>query len=55
MHMNMAFIHIPLPEYRDAGNYFRGSWVETPTAPGFNSGFKDVLEQEGVLFVSCGQ
>lgn len=55
MHMSMAFIHIPLPEYRDAGNYFKGSWAETPTAPGFNSGFTAALKEEGVLFVSCGQ
>ncbi len=53
--MNVAFIHIPLPEYRTSGKYFKGSWMEPPTAPGFNSGFKDALEEEGVLFVSCGQ
>lgn len=55
MHMNVAFIHIPLPEYREPGNFYKGNWAETPTAPGFNSGFKDVLEEEDVLFVSCGQ
>lgn len=55
IHMNMAFIHIPLPEYRSNGKYWKGSWAEPPTAPGFNSGFKDALEEEGVLFVSCGQ
>jgi DNA repair exonuclease SbcCD nuclease subunit len=55
IHMNVAFIHIPLPEYRTAGKYFKGDWKEAPTAPGFNSGFKDALEEEGVLFVSCGQ
>jgi 3',5'-cyclic AMP phosphodiesterase CpdA len=54
-HMNMAFIHIPLPEYRNNGKFFKGEWQEPPTAPGFNSGFKDALEEEGVLFVSCGQ
>ncbi|KAE8148308.1 hypothetical protein BDV25DRAFT_131356 [Aspergillus avenaceus] len=54
MHLNMAFIHIPLPEYRDTGNYFQGSWAEPPTAPGFNSGFKQALEEEGIMFVSCG-
>ncbi|KAL4896739.1 hypothetical protein BDV59DRAFT_199090 [Aspergillus ambiguus] len=54
MHMNMAFIHIPLPEYREQQNYYRGNWSEAPTAPGFNSGFKDALEEEGILFVSCG-
>jgi hypothetical protein len=55
IHMNLAFIHIPLPEYRTQELYFKGSWVEAPTAPGFNSGFKEALEEEGVLFVSCGQ
>jgi hypothetical protein len=55
MHMNMAFIHIPLPEYRDPENYYKGNWAETPTAPGLNSGFRDALVEEGALFVSCGQ
>lgn len=55
IHMNLAFIHIPLPEYRSSGKYFKGQWDEAPTAPGFNSGFKDALQEEGVLFVSCGQ
>ncbi|KAL1849273.1 Phosphatase dcr2 [Paecilomyces lecythidis] len=54
MHMNMAFIHIPLPEYRNSNNYWKGNWLEPPTAPGFNSGFKDALVEENVLFVSCG-
>lgn len=55
IHMNMAFIHVPLPEYREGGNYIKGNWTEPPTAPAYNSGFKDVLEEEGILFVSCGQ
>jgi hypothetical protein len=55
-HMNMAFIHIPLPEYRDPENtYVGGTWREAPTAPGFNSGFRDALVEEEVLVVSCGQ
>ncbi|KAJ5125517.1 hypothetical protein N7448_004837 [Penicillium atrosanguineum] len=54
IHMNLAFIHIPLPEYRSSGRYVKGAWDEAPTAPGFNSGFKDALQEEGVLFVSCG-
>ncbi|KAL4989135.1 hypothetical protein BDW68DRAFT_176256 [Aspergillus falconensis] len=54
MHMNMAFIHIPLPEFAQRGNYFRGNWSEPSTAPGFNSGFKDALEEEGILFIGCG-
>ena len=55
VHMDLAFIHIPLPEYRNANNPIVGSWKETPTAPGFNSGFRDALVQEGILLVSCGQ
>ncbi|KAK4696701.1 hypothetical protein P7C71_g1260, partial [Lecanoromycetidae sp. Uapishka_2] len=55
-HMDMAFIHIPLPEYRliDDMVASTGSQPENPTAPGFNSGFKDALVEEGVLAVSCG-
>lgn len=54
IHMDMAFIHIPLPEYRDSENTLVGNLREPPTAPGFNSGFRDVLAEEGVLVVSCG-
>lgn len=56
VHMDMAFIHIPLPEYRNTDNIapMSGSLLETPTAPGFNSGFKSALVAEGVLAVSCG-
>ena len=55
VHMDLAFIHIPLPEYRKTDNVVVGSWKEAPTAPAFNSGFRDALEQEGILMVSCGQ
>lgn len=54
-HMDLAFIHIPLPEYRDEKNPWVGQWTETVTAPGFNSGFRDALVKEGVVLVSCGQ
>ena len=56
VHMDMAFIHIPLPEYRNAADIVEGSGkaLESPTAPGFNSGFKQALVDEGVLAVSCG-
>lgn len=54
VHMDLAFIHIPLPEYRD-DNKVVGAWKEGVTAPGFNSGFRDALVEEGVLMVSCGQ
>ncbi len=55
MHMDVAFIHIPLPEYRNPELFFKGEWKEPPTAPIFNSNFRDALVQEGVVMVSCGQ
>ncbi len=56
VHMDMAFIHIPLPEYRNIADIdpASGSHLEPPTAPVFNSGFKSALVEEGVLAVSCG-
>ncbi|MCJ1463772.1 hypothetical protein MMC07_002381 [Pseudocyphellaria aurata] len=56
VHMDMAFIHIPLPEYRNKDDIVAASGAlrENPTAPGFNSGFKAALVEEGVLAVSCG-
>lgn len=55
-HLDMAFIHIPLPEYRTKDDIVAasGTWRENPTAPAFNSGFKAALVEEGVLAVSCG-
>ena len=56
-HMDMAFIHIPLPEYRQISEFAvpqTGKQPEDPTAPAFNSGFRDALVDEGVLAVSCG-
>lgn len=55
VHLDVAFIHIPLPEYRDSKKYFYGLWKEPPTAPVFNSGFRDALVEQGVVMVSCGQ
>lgn len=55
IHMSLAFIHIPLPEYADRENVVKGGeWREGVTAPDFNSGFKDALVEEGVLVVGCG-
>jgi len=54
VHMDLAFIHIPLPEYRDDTQYYKGEWREGVTAPAFNSGFRDALVEEGVVLVSCG-
>ncbi|ETI26388.1 hypothetical protein G647_03165 [Cladophialophora carrionii CBS 160.54] len=55
IHMDLAFIHIPLPEYRNPdGLSHVGNWTEPPTAPAYNSNFKDALLDENVLLVSCG-
>ena len=54
IHMDMAFIHIPLPEYRHQSNRIIGEWREGVTAPYYNSGFRDALVEEGVLVVSAG-
>ena len=54
VHLDMAFIHIPLPEYRNTADIVSGEFRENPTAPGFNSGFRQALVEEGVLAVSCG-
>lgn len=54
IHMDMAFIHIPLPEYGITSAKYVGEWREGVTAPGFNSGFRDALVEQGVLAVSCG-
>lgn len=55
IHMNLAFIHIPLPEYSNTENDYVGAWREGVTAPSFNSGFHQALIEQDVKFVSCGQ
>lgn len=55
IHMDMAFIHIPLPEYGDKGNIIAGGkWKEGVTAPGYNSHFYDALVETGVVAIGCG-
>jgi hypothetical protein len=54
MHLNMAFIHIPLPEYRLMGPPIVGKYREPPTPPVHNSGFKHALVEAGVSVVSAG-
>ncbi|KAI1658986.1 Metallo-dependent phosphatase [Daldinia decipiens] len=54
IHMDIAFIHIPLPEYRDQESQYVGELREGVTAPKFNSGFRDALVEQGVVMVSCG-
>lgn len=50
----MAFIHIPLPEYRLPDRPIVGRIREHSTAPGFNSGFKESLVDADVTVVSAG-
>lgn len=54
-HMDVAFIHIPIPEYRDEKLLLFKEWREPSTAPAYNSGFYDALVAEGISMVSCGQ
>ena len=56
IHMDMAFIHIPLPEYAERGSNYEsgGEFREPVTAPAFNSHFYDALAQQGVVAVGCG-
>lgn len=55
IHMDIAFIHIPLPEYRIPESLSVGEWREGVTAPMYNSGFRDALVEQGVVMVGCGQ
>lgn len=55
IHMNLAFIHIPLPEYAISSLSRKGERREGVTAPAYNSHFRDALVDEGVVMVSCGQ
>ncbi|KAL8282951.1 hypothetical protein RB597_010368 [Gaeumannomyces tritici] len=54
VHLDVAFIHIPLPEYRTPDQPYVGVFKEGVTAPMFNSGFRDALVEQGVAMVSCG-
>ena len=55
IHLSMAFVHIPLSEYRDEANPIAGGvWREPVTAPLWNSGAGAALAAEGVLAVGCG-
>jgi hypothetical protein len=53
IHLDMAFIHIPLPEYRYSG-LMVGNRSEGITAPNYNSGFYDALLELNIPVVSCG-
>lgn len=54
IHMSMAFFHIPLPEYKDAGMQYVGEYREPCTAPRLNTGARDILAKIGVSVLSVG-
>ena len=55
IHLDMAFIHIPLPEFGDKDNkVIGGQWKEHVTAPAYNSHFYDALVEAGVVAVGAG-
>ena len=55
IHMDLAFIHIPLPEFAEQDNIRKGGkFLEPVMAPAFNSHFYDALAEEGVVAVGCG-
>lgn len=56
IHMDLAFIHIPLPEYAEesTNTMIGGKKRERVTAPGFNTHFYDALAEEGVVALGCG-
>ncbi|KAF3910153.1 hypothetical protein AA313_de0209837 [Arthrobotrys entomopaga] len=53
IHLQMAFIHIPLPEYLHR-NMIVGEWKEYVTAPRYNTNFSKALINAGVGVVTCG-
>lgn len=55
IHLDMAFIHIPLPEYAEPGLLMAGGKPKEPVmAPRFNSQFYSALSHAGVVAVGCG-
>src|SRR5271154_3327177 len=52
--LHAAFIHIPLSEYRTVTNPIIGEWREAPTAPRYNSGFRDALAEKDVMVITAG-
>ena len=55
IHLDLAFLHIPLPEFADADAKRTGGSVrEKVSAPGFNSHFYDALVEEGIVAVGAG-
>ncbi|KAE8440310.1 hypothetical protein EG329_009107, partial [Mollisiaceae sp. DMI_Dod_QoI] len=55
VHLSLAFLHIPIPEYGDRSLIIRAGYRREPTeGPSFNSHFYDALAKEGVSALGCG-
>lgn len=54
-HLSLAFLHIPLPEFRDPRLSIRNGHRREPSeTPSFNSHFYDALVKEGISALGCG-
>ncbi|KAK0712096.1 hypothetical protein B0H67DRAFT_602632 [Lasiosphaeris hirsuta] len=55
LHLSLAFLHIPLPEFGDSHLSIRGGHQrEPPECPSFNSHFYDALVRGGISALGCG-
>lgn len=55
IHLSMAFLHIPFPEFDDKNlTIYAGRRREPTEGPSVNSHFYDALVKEGVSAVACG-
>ena len=55
IHLDLAFIHIPLPEFAVPDQRVMGGQrKESVTAPGYNSHFYQALQEEGIVAVGAG-
>lgn len=52
--LGMAFIHIPLPEYRNVNNPMVGTYKEAVIAPASDEGTRALLPEIGVSVVTAG-
>lgn len=55
VHLSLAFLHIPVPEYGDQSLIIQAGHRREPTeGPSFNSHFYDALVAEGISALGCG-
>lgn len=55
LHLSLAFLHIPLPEFGDRHLSIRNGYRREPSeSPSFNSHFYDALVKGGISALGCG-